>query len=617
MLQPLKTDQQPVQPRGRAVRLGEILQRQGAIAQSDLKRGLALRAKSSAPLGEVLRSEGLITPATLTTALARQDGRLAIDLDRFPPDPTLCEGMNPRHLLRLGLLPWRWVDARLVCVIAAPQDIERAKAMLPHSAPQVTFALAERAQIDQQIARVFGDQLAGFAAERCPSEMSCRTWAGPGASLPRWLTLGGLVGAAAIAPLATLALVLVWIAIMNAVTTLLRAVALVDSLGPTKRPKRYAQKAPAPLPPGGLPVVSVLVPLFDEDLTLQHLLDALDRQTYPKALLDVVFVLEEDDYKTPLVLAQIGLPPWARMVTMPAAPLRTKPRAMNYALEFCRGSVIGIYDAEDRPEPDQLSRIVDHLGGSPAEVGCVQGYLDFYNPRQNWLARCFTIEYAIWFRVLLGGLQRLGVPIPLGGTTVFFRRSALEAVGAWDAHNVTEDADLGMRLARFGYCTEMVPTTTLEEANCMPGAWIKQRSRWLKGYAMTWVTHMRHPRALWRDLGPRGFFGFQVLLLGGLTAYLATPLFWGIWLGWWGFGLPLEQWAPPQVWWAFFSSMILGQAVMLTVAVRAVWARKRGHLIPWIILLPIYWPLGAVAAYRAVVEMFTKPFHWSKTTHGL
>ncbi|MEM8658716.1 MAG: glycosyltransferase, partial [Pseudomonadota bacterium] len=379
-----------------ARRLGEILQGLGKLEAAELRRALRLRAQSSAPLGQVLRNEGLISPETLTTALAQQDGRLVIDINRFPPDPTLLEGMNPRHLLRLGALPWRMVDDHLVCVIAAPQDIPRATASLPQAGPRITFALAERAQIDQQIAEIFGAELAAYAAERCPAPMSCRTWAGPGATLPRWLAILGLAGAVALAPLTALALLLLWIAIMNAVTTALRAVALIDSFSPRRLSEDTERSLGALPPPGGLPVVSILVPLYDEDLTLGHLIDALSRQTYPKALLDVVFVLEEDDYATPLALAQIGLPPWARMVKLPGGPVRTKPRAMNYALEFCRGSIIGIYDAEDRPEPEQLTQIVAHLSRSGPEVGCVQGYLDFYNARQNWLARCFTIEYAIW-----------------------------------------------------------------------------------------------------------------------------------------------------------------------------------------------------------------------------
>jgi cellulose synthase/poly-beta-1,6-N-acetylglucosamine synthase-like glycosyltransferase len=290
---------------------------------------------------------------------------------------------------------------------------------------------------------------------------------------------------------------------------------------------------------------------------------------------------------------------------------------MNYALAFCEGEIVGVYDAEDRPDPAQIRAVVRRLRDAPPEVACVQGHLDFYNAERNWLARCFTLEYAIWFRVILHGVERLGIPIPLGGTTVFFRRKVLEEIGAWDAHNVTEDADLGMRLARFGYRCEMLDSTTWEEANFRALPWIKQRSRWLKGYAITWASHMRDPVALWRDLGARGFLGFQVLFLGAITSYLAMPLFWAIWAAAFGFGLAFWSSFPPVLMWGFIASMVLGQGVMLATAVVAARDSGRPGLLPWVLTLPFYWPLGAVAAWRAVAEIFYAPFLWHKTEHGV
>ncbi len=249
-------------------------------------------------------------------------------------------------------------------------------------------------------------------------------------------------------------------------------------------------------------------------------------------------------------------------------------------------------------------------------MACVQAYLDFFNASDNWLSRCFTLEYAIWFRVVLLGVQRLGLPIPLGGTSVFFRRKVLEEIGAWDAHNVTEDADLGMRLARFGYRTEMIETTTWEEANCRALPWIRQRSRWLKGYAVTWATHMRRPRELLDDLGMRGFIGFQVLFLGAITSYLSLPLFWAVSAASLGFDVAFWRSFPGWLMWSFFASMIAGQAVMLTTAVIAARETRRPGLLIWVFTLPFYWPLGAVAAWRAVGEVFTRPSYWHKTEHG-
>ena len=184
---------------------------------------------------------------------------------------------------------------------------------------------------------------------------------------------------------------------------------------------------------------------------------------------------------------------------------------MNYALDFCRGTIIGVWDAEDAPEPDQIEKVAARFNEAAPNVVCLQGMLDYYNARQNWISRCFTIEYATWWRVVLPGMARLGFVIPLGGTTLFFRRKALEKLGRWDAHNVTEDADLGVRLARHGYVTELIPTVTYEEANCRPWRWVRQRSRWLKGFMITYIVHMRDPAQLLRDLGFKRFMGLQMI----------------------------------------------------------------------------------------------------------
>ena len=176
-----------------------------------------------------------------------------------------------------------------------------------------------------------------------------------------------------------------------------------------------------------------------------------------------------------------------------------------------------------RPNPISFKKSQRGLPMPRQMLPACKGCLISITPRVNWLSRCFTIEYATWFRVILPGLARMGLPIPLGGTTLFFRRTILDRLGGWDAHNVTEDADLGIRLARHGYRTELIPTTTYEEANCRPWPWVRQRSRWLKGYAVTWAVHMRNPARLWRDLGPWRFFGVQVLFVGTLSQFITAP----------------------------------------------------------------------------------------------
>ena len=249
-------------------------------------------------------------------------------------------------------------------------------------------------------------------------------------------------------------------------------------------------------------------------------------------------------------------------------------------------------------------------------MACLQGVLDFYNPRQNWLARCFTIEYATWFRVVLPGLQRLGMALPLGGTTLFFRRAALEQLGGWDAHNVTEDADLGMRLARHGYRTELLPTTTYEEANCHALPWVKQRSRWIKGYMMTYFTHMRHPMALWRDLGPRQFLGFQILFAGSLSQAFLVPLLWSYWAMFLGLGHPIAAMVSPAL--ALLAGLVFVACEVVNIACGVVGLWRSGQKISalWVPTLSLYHPMQALAAYKAASEVLTRPFYWDKTSHG-
>ena len=289
---------------------------------------------------------------------------------------------------------------------------------------------------------------------------------------------------------------------------------------------------------------------------------------------------------------------------------------MNYALPFCQGDIIGIYDAEDAPEPDQLIKVAAQFAHAPQDVVCLQGRLDFYNTHSNWLGRCFTIEYATWFRVILPGLARLGGVIPLGGTTLFFRRSALDHLQGWDAHNVTEDADLGVRLSRHGWRCDILDSTTFEEANNRPLAWVKQRSRWLKGYAMTYFVHMRNPLLLWKSLGGRQFLLMQIVFLHTLITYTLAPIFWALWLltlGW-ADGPALGLTAPYV--WALVSGCIFAQLVEFLISFRAV--RASGHIAlgQWIFTMPFYFPLGTFAMYKAWWEIFTTPFYWDKTDHG-
>ena len=596
--------------------LGQILVDSGALAPGDLLKALAMQAREAARLGDILLTHAMVSEAQLLAALSQQWRAQLVDLAASRPDARLIDLVGAEYCLQQSLLPLRRVGGATVVATTRPADFARARTHLEQHLGPVLMALTSEASLHMALLGIRQSALNLRAESMVPERESCRGW-----NTPRLQSIAQRMAIAAVllavlAPALLVGLILFWTMLTLVLSSGLKLAAAIAQV-------RALHRTPAPLAPSGpatiarLPIVSVMVPLFKEGDIAARLVGRLGRLTYPRELLDILLVVEEEDCLTRAALAGVRLPRWMRQVIVPKGPLKTKPRALNFALNFCRGSIIGIYDAEDAPEPDQIHRIVRRFHDRGPEVACLQGVLDFYNPRRNWLSRCFTVEYAAWFRVVLPGLARLGLVIPLGGTTLFFRRPALEALGGWDAHNVTEDADLGLRLARHGYRAELIDTVTEEEANCRTLPWIKQRSRWLKGYAMTYAVHMRDPALLWRQLGPWRFFGVQVLFLGTLSQFLLAPLLWTFWLVSLGIWHPFANVAPPGALLAMGLLFVACEAVNIAVGLVAVAGPKHRFLRIWVPTLILYFPLGALAAYKGIWELLTEPFYWDKTMHGI
>lgn len=586
--------------------IGEILVARGAVTGEDLAQALALMPQRGCRLGELLCARGSTVPRDVAAALGEQWGLPVIDLEAEPPDAdVLAASRDASRWLDDRLLPWRMRGGRVVHVTDDPP-----RAMGRPGIAAGDVVVATRAQFDAAIQSHAAPVLAARASQRTPPGESVRTLA-----LQRAIVGLGLLGVALAALTAGSALAAAAAGALlgiNALTTGLRLAAMLAG-----RPGERLDHAPN-VELFRWPRIDVLVPLYRETRMVPEITAALGATDYPRELLDVKILLEADDDATRRAVAEVCLPDWISVLTVPEGAPKTKPRALNYALDFCHGDIVGILDVEDRPDPDQFRRVARHLVAAPERVACVQCQLSYYNAAENWITRCFQIEYSIWFDVLMRGFQQLGLPIPLGGTSVYFRRQALLELGGWDAHNVTEDADLGMRLARRGMRCEVVDSTTREEANCRALPWVRQRSRWLKGYMLTWLSHMRRPDRLWRDLGAKGFVGLNVLLLGGALSYLAMPLFWASLCTWavtgrsvWGEVIP--AWLLTPLGWA----LGLGQAVMLSCAAVAMLRRGSPAFLMWVPMLPVYWTLGAIAAWKAVVELFIAPYYWDKTRHGI
>ncbi|WP_341366206.1 glycosyltransferase family 2 protein [Yoonia sp. BS5-3] len=582
----------------------------GLLTPQDAAEARQIARRQAVPLHDVLWRTFDVPEFSIAGLLAERAGTQLINPVEQRPDLSLILRYGAQSCLRNGLMPWRQIGSETIVLTTRPEWFSQHSATLRAIFGPVRMAVTTREHLYRSINTLCGDLLVEAAETKVRPSESCRDW-NPGRAL--WvgiLILLAAILASIFAPQAFIALLTGWAIITLVLTTALKAVAAF--IGWRTRP------VPAPnVTPARLPVISVLVPLYNETAIAEHLLARLKALDYPRALLDICLVLEADDTTTRATLGRTTLPTWMRAIVVPKGTVKTKPRALNYALDFARGSIIGIWDAEDAPAPDQLRIVADHFAKHGPEVACLQGTLDYYNAGTNWLTRCFTIEYASWFRVILPGLQRLGLVIPLGGTTLFFRRGVIEELGGWDAHNVTEDADLGVRLARHGYRTELIQTVTEEEANGRAWPWVKQRSRWLKGYAITYGVHMRDPGALWQDLGGWRFFGVQLLFLGTLSQFVLAPLLWSFWLSPFGFSHPLSGLLPSWGFWALAGLFILSELVGFAAAIVGLRKAEKPWLIKWALTLQFYFPLGAMAAYKGLWELARRPFYWDKTAHGV
>ena len=367
-----------------------------------------------------------------------------------------------------------------------------------------------------------------------------------------------------------------------------------------------------------LPRYTVLVPLLHEARVLPQLVKALSALDYPPAKLDIKLLLEEVDKETIVRARAMTLPPHFEILVVPNGMPRTKPRALSYALQFARGDFVVVYDAEDRPDAQQLRMAATRFAAAPENVVCLQAQLTIDNHSQNWLAKQFTIEYASLFDGILPLLDKARIPIPLGGTSNHFRIDTLRRLGAWDAYNVTEDADLGVRIYRAGLRAEVLFSETLEEAACQPDNWLGQRTRWLKGWMQTYLVHMRQPRRLIRELGFPGFLVFQGQFAGVILAALIYPASYILIAYEVMMGSFLSQ---PQSILGYhlliitIFNLVLGSTGSFVLAFSTIKKRHLTTLLPQVALIPLYWLLISVAAYRALHQFITAPHNWEKTEH--
>ncbi len=599
--------------------IGEALVAAGVIDPPQLQNALALQSRWRSRLGDVVLAQRGVAPLRFYTVLAEHFGLNFANLLKQPIDPALFQ---PEHLADYAqrlVLPWREEDGHLVLAVADPGPEIFAWARATYG-EQVRFVGTSKFDIVWSLQQHADAQLTHDAlnllAEHAP-EHSARQVITRAQSVFLVALTVVLAAALALWPLVTLIALNTLIAVAFLATFGLKLV--LAWRGARRRIDiKVSDEEVAALGDEDLPVYTVLVPMYKEPDVLPILANALRRLDYPTSKLDVKLVLEADDTETIEAAKALGLEAFFEIIRVPPSQPKTKPKACNYALRFARGQMLTIYDAEDKPEPDQLKRVVAAFRKSPADVACIQARLNYYNADENWLTRMFTLEYTLWFDFYLPALETLRIPIPLGGTSNHFRLDILRKVHAWDPYNVTEDADLGVRLTQQGYRVSVVNSTTFEEANVSIPNWIRQRSRWLKGYMQTWLVHMRDPVQLYRSTGVRGFWGFQLFVGGTFFTALAAPLMWlsyGLWLA---VGSKFfDPFFPPALLYLSLLNLLLGNGFLIYMTLVAAFKRDYFRLAPYALTVPLYWLLQSIAAYKGLWQLIRNPFYWEKTTHGI
>jgi len=588
-----------------------------ALLSADVIEAAALRAASlDVGADRVLIAAGIVSEETYLRAFSAALGTLFEPLDGTPRE--LCPLDDGRLIesAAAGMLPLA-IDDELYLVVAprggAARQILRLIEANPARAQRFRFTSAER--LNRFVLRYGGEAITARAVGRLK-----QTWPLLSAGLPRWRTH---IVSVAIATLLTAAAAFAAPTLTTRAIEFALAVIFLAWLGLRligAFVKWLVSDASPELPDHALPVYTVIAALYREAASVDGLLTAIEHLDYPAEKLNVVIAVEADDHETRAAIdtRKHRLP--ITVIPVPAQGPRTKPTALNIALPFARGTFTVIYDAEDRPETNQLRQALQAFRAGAGDLGCVQARLCIDNSADSWLAQLFTAEYAGQFDVFLPGLATLRLPIPLGGSSNHFRTATLREVGGWDPFNVTEDADLGMRLARFGWQSSVIESTTYEEAPAQIGPWLRQRTRWFKGWMQTWLVHMRQPGRLLRDLGPAGFLAFQLIVGGNALAALVHPLFMG--------ALVYSLASGPAMWRSDSASIdilaaVYGASVVigyLTSAFLGWLGLLRRGLLPmaWVLLLtPVHWLLLSLAAWRALYQLVVAPYAWEKTEHGL
>ncbi|EAQ02407.1 hypothetical protein OB2597_20031 [Pseudooceanicola batsensis HTCC2597] len=600
--------------------IGTLLLERGALSAEQLVAAEDLAEGWNVSLVQVLLARRWITLQDLYEQIAIYHDLPLVDLEADPADDTLVRRYDPAVMNRFSTLPLHESDGTITVATSrpGPRTLLHIRDLY---GPRSRIVVATHLQISAALQKAFRDRHshdAVFALAEQDPDMSAQQVVTPPQILVLYVLLSVLLAGVAFAPVPTLIALNIFLTVFYTGNFLFKGLLVWIGGAAQETSSRAIAAGAALLREEDLPVYTVLVPMFREPEVLPILAQALRNLNYPLAKLDIKIVLEEGDHDTIEAAERLDLEGVFEIVRVPPSHPQTKPKACNFALRYAQGDFLVIYDAEDKPEPDQLRKVVAAFQQSSPDTACIQCRLNYYNARENWLTRMFTLDYSLWFDLMLPGLERMGVPIPLGGTSNHFRIDVLRDLNAWDPFNVTEDADLGIRLTQKGYRVGVIDSTTYEEANVSIPNWIRQRSRWIKGYMQTFLVHSRRPVHLWRSVGAAGVFGFVFFIGGTILSGLLNPVFWAIFGLWMIFGAAaIEPFFPLPVLYLSLVNLLAGNGLLIYLTMVAPFRRRWTDLAPWGVTVVGYWVLMTVAAYKALWQLISNPFYWEKTQHGL
>lgn len=616
---PQETEVETPEARRARMQMAQMLTRSGLITDDQLQRAMLEYSRTGDPLGDILVSHEAITEDVLVAALSEMYQMQRVGLAEFTPDMEIARRLPEPLAQTHQAVPVAATENLVLLAVARPLDAEAAGEVEDALGSPFRQLLANRTELDQLIQHVhsrhYAEVSTRYLMETRPEESAHVVISG-GQKAFFVIVAIIVVVCGVIWPMPTIVGVIAACSLLYLVVSFYKFRLTLRALG-THLEQDVTDEEIAALDERHLPIYTILVPLYKEAAIVPRLVRDINALDYPRTRLDVKLLCEEDDQETVEKIRAMELPPHFHLVVVPDSQPKTKPKACNYGLQLATGAYCVIFDAEDRPDPDQLKKAVIAFSRVANNVVCVQAKLNHFNQDQNLLTAWFANEYSMHFELILPAMGASESPIPLGGTSNHFVTSKLRELGAWDPFNVTEDADLGIRLHREGYRTAMIDSTTLEEANSQVPNWIRQRSRWNKGYIQTWLVHMRHPLQLLSATGPRGFLSFN-LTMGTAFVLLLNPIFWGLTTLYVftraGF---IQQLFPGIVFYVASALLFIGNFIFVYLSVAGSLQRGEFSLTRTALLSPLYWGLMSWAAWKGFIQLFTNPFYWEKTTHGL